>query len=66
MILAGVLFLIIGALYAFWPEIPYSLFESWKHKDDSGEPSEHYVFRAKVGGWIGLLIGAVTILTEIF
>ena len=62
----GILFLILGAAETFWPELSYSLFESWKHKDDSGEPSDAYLFRAHVSGIIGMLLGAVLILTEIF
>lgn len=66
MIWSGIVFLVLGAVGTFFPELPYSLFESWKHQDDSGEPSDIYVFRQRVGGIIGMLVGAVLILTEIF
>ena len=66
MLWAGILLVIIGAVEAFWPELSYSLFESWKHRDDSGEPSDAYLFRSHVGGILAMLAGAVLILLKIF
>ena len=65
-IVGCILFIILGAIGTFFPELLYSLFESWKHQDDSGEPSQQYVWRTRAGGILIMVIGAIVLLAEIF
>ena len=65
-IVGCIIFLIFGAIGVFFPELPYSLFERWKHQDDSGEPSQQYVWRTRAGGIFIMVIGAIVLLAEIF
>lgn len=63
--LAGVYLVALGAVMVFWPELPYSVYESWKHQDDSGKPSGRYVKLMRVGGIFLMLSGILLLLTKL-
>lgn len=65
MIWSSIVCLIVAAIALFFPELPYSLFESWKHENDSGEPSRAYLLRMRVAGGILLLVGIFTLIANL-
>ena len=55
-LLAGILFLLIGAVLIVKPKFLFDLTESWKN-NAAGEPSELYLWSTRFGGVIIFAIG---------
>ena len=62
LILGSVFLLIAGSLMLCFPEVIYSVTESWK-SNTTGEPSEMYKIHIRVGGIACLLVGIAGLIT---
>ncbi len=59
----GILFLALGALMIFKPQLIYTLIESWK-SNSPGEPSKTYLFSTRFGGVMFALVGIVAVVFQ--
>ena len=59
-ILGSIFLLIVGVLMLCFPNVVYSITESWK-SNASGEPSEMYRLHIRIGGIACTLVGIASI-----
>jgi hypothetical protein len=57
MALFGLLFIIIGVVNLFFPQVGWYMTEGWKFKD--AEPNDAALIMGRIGGFISVIIGFV-------
>lgn len=62
-ILGSIFLLIVGVLMLFFPDVVYSITESWK-SNASSEPSGLYKIHIRIGGIVCSLVGIAGIITN--
>ena len=63
MVIVGSIFLLIGVLMLCFPDVVYSITESWK-SNASSEPSELYKIHIRIGGIAYSLVGIAGIIAN--
>lgn len=62
LIVFGLVFIWLGIFRIRKPQSGWRYSESWKHRDDIGEPSEYYLMQEKLSGMIIIVVGSFFVL----